>query len=514
MSAPIAVGKRASGVLLHPTSLPGPGIGDLGDVAYRFVDWLAEAGQSYWQILPLVPVDDGGSPYNGLSAMAGNAQLISLDLLQREGLLDRVPSHGDVDFPGGQGDQRSMVASKSALLDEAHARAASRNDDEFAAARRDFEDRCRGWLPDYALFRAALDHFPGVRWCDWPVELRRRDPAALAIWRERLALEVDRYAFREFIFERQWMALRDYANSRGIRIIGDIPIFVAYDSADVWAHADLFVLNGDGRPTTVSGVPPDYFSATGQRWGNPLYRWDVLVSRDYDWWVERFRRTFELVDVARIDHFRAFEAYWEIDANEATAINGRWVQGPGAHFFRAVERRLGSLPLIAEDLGLITRAVEELRDELGYPGMRVLQFAFDGDAWNPHLTSNYPSGSVAYTGTHDNDTIVSWWAGLAEEERGRVRHFLGRHDPDSWAFVEAVINSPADLAIFPLQDILGLGPEARMNIPGRAADNWMWRLARLPTADSAERLRHLTEGAGRAASVATLTTQNLNAGSG
>jgi len=487
---------RVSGVLLHPTSLPGQGIGDLGDAACRFVDWLADAGQSCWQILPLVPVDDGGSPYNGLSAMAGNSLLVSPELLVRDGLLDEVSFDGHDEFAISRGDLRAIHAWKADLLNRAHARADALGG-TWTKARREFEDRCGGWLADYALFRAALDHFPWTPWFEWPVELRRRDPEALEIWRERLALEIDRHVFREFIFERQWLALRRYANQRGIRLIGDIPIFVAYNSADVWARAELFVLDGDGRPILVSGVPPDYFSATGQRWGNPLYRWDVLASRGYDWWVERFRRTFELVDVARIDHFRAFEAYWEIDAEEATAINGRWMAGPGAHFFRAVERRLGRLPLIAEDLGLITPEVERLREELGYPGMRVLQFAFDGDPHNTHLPGNYPELSVAYTGTHDNDTIASWWSGVGEEERGRVRYFLGEHDPGSWSFIEAVMNSRSKLAIFPLQDVLGLGTEARMNTPGRAADNWSWRLGELPSAEAAERLRAVTERGGR-----------------
>lgn len=504
---------RSSGVLLHPTSLPGWGIGDLGGPAYRFVDWLADAGQSYWQILPLVPVDDGGSPYNGLSAMAGNTLLVSPDLLVRDGLLDEVTTAGHDEYAIGRGDLRALHAWKADLLDRADARARGRGG-VWEAELRAFEDRCRGWLPDYALFRAALDHFPGVPWFEWPVELRRRDPEALETWRQRLATEIERHVFREFIFERQWLSLREYANSRGVRLIGDIPIFVAYNSADVWGHAEIFVLDGDGRPILVSGVPPDYFSSTGQRWGNPLYRWDVLAARGYDWWVERFRRTFELVDVARVDHFRAFEAYWEINAAEATAINGRWKAGPGAHFFRAVERRLGTLPLIAEDLGLITQEVDRLRDELGYPGMRVLQFGFDGDPRNTHLPDNYPEISVAYTGTHDNDTITSWWAGLREDERGPVRHLLGEHDPGHWSFIEAVMNSRANLAVFPLQDILGLGSEARMNTPGRAADNWSWKLGDLPSADTAARLREVTGRGGRLPAGAEVAARDLAAARG
>ncbi|MDR0786894.1 MAG: 4-alpha-glucanotransferase [Gemmatimonadota bacterium] len=487
---------RTSGILLHPTSLPGWGIGDLGHAAFRFVDWLVDAGQRYWQILPLVAVDDGGSPYNGLSAMAGNTLLVSPEMLIRDGLLDDASAAGFDEYAISRGELTAIYAWKAALLDRAYERAGLPGGD-WLIARREFEERCRGWLPDYALFRALQNHFPGVRWFEWPIELRRRDPEALATWREQLADEINRYIFREFIFERQWLALRSYANSRGVRIIGDVPIFVAYDSADVWAHPELFVLNGDSRPLLVSGVPPDYFSATGQRWGNPLYRWDVLAARGYDWWIERFRRTLELVDVARVDHFRAFEAYWEINADEATAINGRWMTGPGAPFFRSVERQLGRLPLIAEDLGLITPEVERLRDELGYPGMRVFQFAFDGDPHNPHLPAGYPPVSVAYTGTHDNDTIMSWWAGLGDDERGRVRHALGVADPDHWSFVEAVMRSGSRLAVFPLQDVLGLGAEARMNTPGRAADNWGWRLADLPSGEAAHRLRAVTGHAAR-----------------
>jgi 4-alpha-glucanotransferase len=491
-TAPMA---RASGILLHPTSLSSPGVGDLGPIAYRFVDWLAEAGQSYWQVLPLVPVDSGGSPYNGLSALAGNPLLVSAELLERDGLLERMepgPAIGEerIFYPEAMRwkEYRLRIASEAF-----RAGVAPGIREPFSAYRSANES----WLADYCLFRALRSFHRDACWADWPEEVRLRHPDALERWRIRLADEVERYAFQQFLFDRQWSELREYAAGKGIRIIGDIPVFVAYDSADVWAYRELFRLDRDGRPEVVSGVPPDYFSPTGQRWGNPLYRWDVLERRGYDWWIARFRRAMEMVDVVRIDHFRGFESFWEIEACEPTAVRGHWRKGPGAPFFREVERQLGYLPVIAEDLGLITREVEQLRDELGYPGMRVLQFAFDGDPRNPHLPANCPSRSVAYTGTHDNDTVIGWWSALEQVERQRVREWLGQAAPTHWHFIEAVMASPASVAIVPLQDVLGLGSEARMNTPGETASNWTWHLAELPGRDAAARLRSVTTRTGR-----------------
>jgi 4-alpha-glucanotransferase len=491
MMEPLLAGHRASGVLLHPTSLPGPAIGDLGNSAYRFVDWLVRAGQACWQILPLGPADSGGSPYNSLSALAGNPLLISPELLARDDLLEpsyaTPPQSGstDIDYP-------SAVAWKDGLLRAAHRRYRRSPDAALAAEFDAFRSANEAWLNDYTLFRAVRDFHGGAAWGEWPAEVRDRSPEALERWRATLGDEVERFAFQQFLFDRQWRALRGYAHDRGVQVVGDLPIFVAHDSADVWAHREIFRLGPDGAPLVVAGVPPDYFSATGQRWGNPLYRWDVLRKRDYDWWIERFRRTLDLVDVVRIDHFRGFESYWEIDAAEETAVNGRWVAGPGLAFFRAVEKRLGSLPVIAEDLGLITAEVERLRDDLGYPGMRVLQFAFDGDPHNPHLPENFPTGSVAYTGTHDNDTIMGWWRAADPELRRRVHAWFGGGRPDAWAFIEAVLASRAALAVVPLQDLLGLGSEGRMNTPGDASRNWTWRMAELPGADTADRLRKLS----------------------
>lgn len=490
--------RRSSGVLLHPTSLPGGPIGTIGATARSFVDWLAAAGQRYWQILPLGPVDSGGSPYNGLSALAGNPLLISTEFLQEEGLIDardlEAPaslSHTRVDYPG-------VLRWKNHLLALSHERFRAGASAHLASGFAAFRERNHFWLGDYTLFRALRDQQRERAWTEWPADIRDRRPEALERWRTALDREVERYAFQQFLFDREWHQLRQYANARGVGIIGDIPIFVAHDSADVWSNPEIFELEPSGLPTVVAGVPPDYFSATGQRWGNPLYRWDVLRARDFDWWVARFRRTLMMVDVGRIDHFRGFESYWEIPAEAPTAVEGRWVPGPGAEFFHEIERQLGPLPLIAEDLGLITSGVEELRDALGLPGMRVLQFAFDGDGRNPHLPDNYPELAVAYTGTHDNDTISGWWAAASDEERGRVSAWLGIQEPSNWDFVESVFRSRAALAIVPLQDLLGLGAEARMNDPAMASGSWTWRSPNSPDPELARRLLTLARNTKRA----------------
>jgi 4-alpha-glucanotransferase len=472
------------------------------------VDWIAGAGQSFWQILPLVAIDEGGSPYNGISSAGANPLLISLELLAVDGLLrsEEVAERGGdhsarVDFGGA-------ARHKLQLLARAHARIKAGANPGMADEFEEYRARNAEWLEDFTLFRALRDAHGGSAWMEWDPELRDRQPRALSAARERYAEEVEISAFRQYLFDRQWHRLREYAGTRGVRIIGDIPIFVAYDSADVWANQDIFHLDRRGRPVVVSGVPPDYFSETGQRWGNPLFRWDVLRERNYDWWVARFRRTLSWVDVIRVDHFRGFESYWEIPVDEETAVNGRWKAGPGAEFFHVVERELGTLPVIAEDLGLITRSVEELRDELGFPGMRVIQFAFDGDPDNPHLPENYPTNTVAYTGTHDNDTIAGWWEKSSADERKAVR---SRFEVDPlephWAFIERVLDSPAALTVVPLQDVLGLGSEARMNTPGTTAENWVWRLSPGElTGRLQERLRSVTGRSGRVSTSARGTT--------
>lgn len=500
MSEPLSADERSAGILLHPTSLPGRGVGDAGEEARRFVEWLAGAEQSVWQVLPLVPVDEGGSPYNGLSALAGNPLLVSPEALAREGLLDPADVGGE-DLPRGRVDYPRAAAWKDALLRRAweafRAGAAPGLRGGFEA----FRARHASWLDDYALFRALREERGGACWVEWEADVRLRRPEALADARERLADAVGRYAFRQFLFDREWGALREHAHARGVRIVGDVPIFVAYDSADVWAHPELFHLDAEGRPTVVSGVPPDYFSATGQRWGNPLYRWEVMQRRGYRWWVERFRRTLELVDVARVDHFRGFEAYWEIPAEEETALRGEWKPGPGAGLFHALRRELGDLPLIAEDLGLITPGVEALRDDLGLPGMRVLQFAFGGDGRNPHLPANHPESAVAYTGTHDNDTALGWLQhGATPEEKEKLLRLV--RDPGgelNWEMIRLVFESRAKLAVVPLQDVLGLGSAARMNTPGTDRGNWEWRVPEGVLTDPLRaRLAEPTRATGRA----------------
>lgn len=491
------IGARASGILLHPTSLPGRGVGDLGEQAFRFVDWLAAAGQSLWQTLPLVAVNEGGSPYNALSAFAGNPLLISPAELHLHGLLPAEAAaapeldEDGLSFPAAMRWKDEVVRAAYALLAD---------DEELRADFRAFRVEEAAWLDDYALFRALRDAHGGRSWSDWPEALRERHPNALEEARHQLFIEIDRHAYAQYLFDLQWSAVRRHAHAHGIRIVGDVPIFVAYDSADVWAHPELFELDEGLRPTVVSGVPPDYFSATGQRWGNPLFRWNALEKTGYHWWIERFRRTLAMVDVVRIDHFRGFESYWEVPAEEETAMHGRWMPGPGRKLFDAVSRELGGLPLIAEDLGIITEEVEALRDELDLPGMRVLQFAFGGDdPENPHLPRNYVHNAVAYTGTHDNDTVLGWYADAGGPERSAVDELTGGGREMHWRLIETVLQSGSGWAIVPLQDVLGLGGQARMNTPGVAEGNWAWRFRHGDlTPELALRLADLVRNTGRA----------------
>jgi 4-alpha-glucanotransferase len=468
---------RASGVLLHPTSLPGRGTGELGETAYRFVDWLAEAGQSYWQVLPLAAITEVGSPYNGLSAMAGNALLLSLERLVADGLLEAsaveaMPVSSErIDFP-------ALAGWKGQLLAQAHDAFRRAAAPELQEPFQHFQAENAFWLEDYALFQALREHYHGAPWTAWDAGVRERAPDALRQARQQLAATVENYALQQFLFARQWYALHRYANQRGIRMIGDLPIFVDHNSADVWAHQELFQLDERGQPQVVSGVPPDYFNAMGQHWGHPLYRWEVMAERGYLWWAERLRTIFKAVDIVRVDHFRGFEAYWAIPATEKTALHGHWVPGPGERFFRAMERVYGPLPVIAEDLGLITPAVDALREALGFPGMRVLQFAFDGDPANPHLPENHPQNVVAYTGTHDNHTAMGWWETATETEHRLFNQRVDLTEPSMhWQMIRMAFASPARLAIVPLQDVLGLGREARMNTPGVMEGNWAWRFA-------------------------------------
>ena len=468
---------RASGVLLHPTSLPGPhGSGDLGPAAYRFVDWLADAGQTRWQVLPLGGIGAGNSPYMSSSAFAGNLLLIDLAELAAQGWLDAADLAPDAGFDARRVDFATVVPYRMQRL----ARAASRFEHDRDAAHRSafgaFCEAHRSWLDDYTLFMSLAEAFAGSDWCDWPEPLARRDPAALQAAREQHAPRIGFWAFCQWCFFRQWVRLKRYANEHGVEIVGDTPIFIAGHSAEVWARQSLFELDAAGRPTVVAGVPPDYFSATGQRWGNPLYRWSEHAKDGYAWWIERIRRAFELVDIVRIDHFRGFAGYWEIAADEPTAINGRWRPGPGAPLFDAITRALGALPVIAEDLGVITPDVHELRRRFALPGMRVLQFAFAGDADDPYLPHNFEPATVVYTGTHDNDTALGWWANASDHERDFARRYLATDGHDMpWTLIRSAMASVADTAIHTLQDILALGSEARMNVPSCGTGCWEWR---------------------------------------
>ncbi|MGC9018168.1 MAG: 4-alpha-glucanotransferase [Candidatus Bipolaricaulaceae bacterium] len=487
---------RSFGVLLHPTSLPGPWVcGVLGREAREFLGWLAEAGARFWQVLPLGPTGFGDSPYQSFSAFAGNPYLIDPEDLFARGWLPReeppVVAENRVDYG-------LLYRWKWDLLRRAFWGFQKGGD---PGEHRDFArfwEREARWLWDYALFMALKDRFAGRPWNEWPREFRLRAPKALATMEEDENVRF--HAWTQWVFFREWEELRNYAHSRGIKIIGDIPIFVAYDSADVWAHPELFELDEEGRPTVVAGVPPDYFSPTGQRWGNPLYRWPAHAAEGFRWWIARVQQTLRLCDLLRIDHFRGFSAYWEIPAEEPTAVRGRWVPAPGEKLFTRMRAELGELPILAEDLGVITPDVEELRDKFGFPGMRVLQFAFDGKPDNPHLPENFPEHGrvVVYPGTHDNDTALGWFRSLGKEERERVLSYLAKAGIAArgeaeipWALLTLAFLSRAKLAVIPVPDILGLGSEARMNYPSRPEGNWTWRLAERLDLALAEHLLNL-----------------------
>ncbi len=492
--------RRASGVLLHPTSLPGPdGIGDLGPEAEQWLNALAAAGQKWWQVLPLGPTGFGDSPYQCFSAFAGNPWLVSARKLITAGLLDLNDLEPRPEFPAGRVDFATLIRWKCSWLSRAARRLLAGANPELTYLYEGFRVRERWWLEDYALFLALKDAHGGRPWSEWEPALVRRNAAALAAWREKLRQVVEVYSVWQFFFFHQWGQLKRRAAQLGIRVIGDVPIFVAYDSADVWAHQDLFFLDRHGKPTVVAGVPPDYFSATGQLWGNPLYRWEVMAADGYKWWVRRVQSTLELVDVVRIDHFIGFVRYWEIPAGSPNAVRGRYVPGPGADFLDRLRRALGHLPLIAEDLGAVTPEVDALREQFCLPGMKVLQFAFSSDASNRFLPHNYTNNFVVYTGTHDNDTTVGWFRSAPDTERAYAQRYLGRSGEDiAWDLIRLGSSSVADTFIVPAQDLLSLGSEARMNYPGRGEGNWRWRLqpGQL-TPDVWERLRDLTETYGR-----------------
>jgi 4-alpha-glucanotransferase len=481
---------RCSGILLHFTSLPGRlGIGDLGSCAYEFADFLSAAGQKLWQVLPLNPTGYADSPYQCFSAFAGNPMLLSLDRLCDQGLLPPSALASPPSFPEDSVDYGRVIEFKMPALRRA---AQVFFADCSRADRAAFDTFCGSagsWLDDYALFMACKDAHHGSMWTLWDPQIRQRNVHAVSEWSRKFAAEINAYRYWQFEFFQQWERLKTYCEERGIRIMGDVPIYVAHDSADVWAHPDLFYLDDQGHPTVVSGVPPDYFSATGQLWGNPIYRWDLLAANGYKWWIDRLRVTFALFDLVRLDHFRGFESYWEVPAGETTAIHGRWVKGPGEEFLTTLENSFGKLPIVAENLGVITPPVEKLRQQFGLPGMSLLQFAFGNDPQGPSFRPhNYSRDLAAYTGSHDNDTTVGWWSssGASDSTRTpedvRKEHEFARaylnfqDDADvNWVMIRAVLASVADVAIVPLQDVLGLGSAARMNLPGTVSGNWKWR---------------------------------------
>jgi 4-alpha-glucanotransferase len=490
---------RASGILLHPTSFPSRGgIGDFGPAAYEFLDFLTEAKQTLWQILPLGPVGYGNSPYSSTSAFAGNPLMISLERLAERGWIDSgrlrqlLPATGNVNF-------ERVWETKYCLIEES-ARGFLQNASARNRAR--FEIFCHEnawWLEDYALFEVLRKEYGGKSWNEWPKEIARRDNDAQHFARERHAAEIEITRAVQFAFFEQWKALHSECARRGIQIMGDVAIFVSFDSADVWMHPDIFRIDKNLNPEVVAGVPPDAFSATGQRWGNPLYRWDVLKSRGYDWWAQRMSWTLKNCDLVRIDHFRGFEACWEIPASEPTAVKGHWVKGPGDDLFHVLRERLGGLPLIAEDLGVITPEVEALRDRLEIPGMKVMQFGFVDPGAHIYLPHKFEPNTVVYTGTHDNDTTPGWWRNASEgERRAATAYFGAENDGIQWAMIRAAETSVSRLCVIPLQDVLGLGSEARMNVPSQANGNWSWRYA--PGAlkhDLAKKLAELVEVADR-----------------
>ena len=493
--------ERKSGVLLHPTSLPGRyGVGSFDKNAYKWVDFLAETRQSLWQVLPLGPTGYGDSPYQSFSSFAGNPYLISLDDMVKEGLLGQDVLDSAPEFPQDRVDYGAIYHWKLTVLRQAaltfRTFATPAQQSEFAA----FCAAESDWLNDYALFMALKDAHDGKPWHEWKLDLRSRKKKALDAAIQEHDDAIHAYKFSQWLFYRQWNQLKAYANGKEIQIVGDIPIFVAMDSSDAWTNPSEFFLDKEFKPTVVAGVPPDYFSATGQLWGNPLYKWAQMKKTGYAWWLKRIRAALKLYDIVRIDHFRGFAAYWEVPADETTAINGKWVKGPAADFFTVVKEALGDLPIIAEDLGEITPDVIELRNQFALPGMKILQFAFSSDASDKFLPHNYEHNFVVYSGTHDNDTTIGWYKGTAtEKERDFFRRYLRTDGHDAaWNMIDACFRSVANTAIVPLQDLLSLGTEARMNFPGTASGNWSWRFTPAQISDFlTSRLKDVTTIYGR-----------------
>ncbi len=471
--------KRSAGILLHPTSLPGPyGIGDIGTTALSWIDFLSGSGCGLWQVLPVGPTGYADSPYQCFSSFAGNPLFISPEALLKDDLLRPDDLARDrPSFPEDHVDYGSVIPWKLVLLDRSFARFQRTSSTHLKEELEDFQRQNSTWLDDYALFMALKEVHRSEPWHTWEKPLRTREPDALSRARIQYELAIRRQIYRQFLFYRQWKMLLAYAHEKDVLIIGDIPIFVAHDSSDVWANPHMFHLDELGKPTVVAGVPPDYFSPTGQLWGNPLYRWEVHAQDGYDWWLERIKATLNLVDIIRIDHFRGFAGYWEVPGNARTAEKGRWVPGPGKDFFACILDSLGDLPIIAEDLGLITPDVVEMREAFELPGMKILQFAFDSTPEDPFLPHNYPVNCVVYTGTHDNDTVRGWYERVPAHERAFYRKYMQRDGSGvSWDLIRGVWSSVAIFGLAPMQDFLSLGNEARMNYPGNPSGNWIWRM--------------------------------------
>ncbi|HEY9673399.1 MAG TPA: 4-alpha-glucanotransferase [Waterburya sp.] len=494
---------RSSGILLHPTSFPSRfGIGDLGLEAYKFIDFLAESAQQLWQILPLGPTGYGNSPYMSYSSMAGNSLLISPEKLHNQGLLTDEDFANLPEFPVDRVDYERVMQTKMPMLRKACDRFQSQASE---VERKQFAGFCEataGWLEDYALFMALHNTFGGTSWHTWEPEIAKAHPDAKEKWRQQLSDEIYVQKYLQFEFFRQWSELKQYANLHHIQIIGDIPIYVAHNSVDVWAHRGIFAIDEEtGEPALMAGVPPDYFSATGQLWGNPVYNWEKLQQDHFRWWVQRFIATLDYVDIVRIDHFRGFEAYWAVKQGETTAINGEWLKAPGEELFQALSDKLGKMPIMAEDLGTITPEVYALRDRFDIPGMKVLQFAFGGGSDNPYLPFNYERNFVVYTGTHDNNTTLGWFNQLSEWEKENVLRYLGCISSEgiNWDLIRLAFSSVANQAIIPMQDLLNLGTEAQMNFPSKPEGNWEWRYQPDAITDQVrDRLKSITYTYGRA----------------
>ncbi len=470
--------ERNSGILLHPTSFPGPfGIGDLGPEAYRWVDFLKTSGTRFWQILPLGPTGYGDSPYQCFSAFAGNPLLVSPEILLDEGLLEQKDLRGKPRFPKGKIDFGPTIIWKNHILEKAYNHFISKNFDQLRLEFQAFLESESNWLDDYALFIAIKENQNGAPWIDWELNLKRRTPRSLKAFQSKHSQDIIRQKFNQFLFFKQWNNLRSYANGQGIQIIGDMPFVIAMDSADAWTHPELFLMDADLKPTMVAGVPPDYFSATGQLWGNPLYKWPVHQKQGFSWWLERLSAVLKLVDLVRLDHFRGFAAAWHVPFGNETAIQGQWIPGPAKELFTAFKKNFGQLPIIAEDLGVITEDVRALRDGFGLPGMKILQFGFTGDPDDDFLPHNYPVNCFAYTGSHDNNTAQGWYDQASAREKAWCRKYLNAPKGlIAWPMMRALWASVAMNVVAPMQDLLSLGADARMNLPGSQSGNWSWRM--------------------------------------